>query len=86
LADVFISFIHEEERSATQVSLFLPKALPRSVSVFQSSDRSAIDAGEEWMKKIFNELKSAKVLVSMLSPESVVRPWRCRTGDAGQAK
>jgi hypothetical protein len=75
VADVFISFIHEEVIVASWVSRFIAEIFEPNVGVFQSSDRSTIYAGEEWMKRIFEELQSAKVLVSLLSPESVGRPW-----------
>jgi hypothetical protein len=40
-----------------------------------SSDTSAIYAGERWMDRIVEELKGAKVVIAILSPESVKRPW-----------
>jgi hypothetical protein len=75
LSDVFISFIHQEEFLASAVGDFLNQIFSSEVGVFQSSDRTAVYAGEDWMALIFEKLKSAKVLISMLSPESVGRPW-----------
>ena len=74
MAQVFISFIHEQEDKAKAVNVFLKELFP-SVEIFQSSDMSIIYAGMDWMAKIFAELKEAKVLISMMSPESVSRPW-----------
>ena len=70
-----MSFIHEEEWAATFVNHFINRVLGTGIDVFRSSDDTAIYAGEDWMARIFEELKSAKVLVSMLSPTSVERPW-----------
>jgi hypothetical protein len=75
VADVFISFIHQEDGPATLVSTFLNDVFQDQIKIFQSSDRRAIYAGEEWMKKIFDALQVSKVLISMMSPESVKRPW-----------
>ena len=75
MASVFMSFIHEEENVAKHVHDFLREIFNGQIDTFRSSDRSAIYAGEEWMDRIFEELKSAKVLISLLSPVSVNRPW-----------
>jgi hypothetical protein len=73
LADVFISFIHEEEPWAADVRMFIQRVLSRDP--FMSSDKRTIYAGEDWMQRIFEELKDCKVLISMLSPVSITRPW-----------
>lgn len=75
MADVFVSFVHEEEDAASAVSKFLKEIFANSIGLFQSSDQTVIYAGEDWMARIFNELKGAKILISMLSPQSVTRPW-----------
>lgn len=79
MADVFISFIHEEEQVATAVQRFLQAHLTDRNDVFLSSDRWAIYAGEQWLDRIISELRQAKVVVSLLSPAlspaSVARPW-----------
>jgi hypothetical protein len=75
MANIFMSFIHEEESVANTVKVFIPMILGQSVNTFMSSDETAIYAGEDWMARIFEELKTAKVLVSILSPTSVQRPW-----------
>ena len=75
MAKLFVSFIHEEQDWAESVNFFLKNVLGTSLDSFMSSDKNAILAGEDWMTRIFEELKEAKVLVSMLSLESVKRPW-----------
>jgi hypothetical protein len=70
-----MSFIQEEEYEVLQVRLFINYVLGHHVESFMSSDRSIIYAGEDWMAKIFTERKGAKVLLSILSPTSVTRPW-----------
>jgi hypothetical protein len=75
MATIFMSFIHEEKFSASCVSFFIKNVLGHSIDTFMSSDETAIYAGEDWMTRILKELETAKVLISMLSPDSVKRPW-----------
>lgn len=75
MAQIFISFIHEELRVAEAVQRFIGKKLGDGVRPFLSSDQWSIRAGEMWMDRIVEELKSARVVISMLSPVSVRRPW-----------
>jgi hypothetical protein len=74
LAGIFISFIHEENRVAEAVSRFLRKHIKRT-DVFLASDQWTVYAGEDWLKRIKEELASAKVVILLLSTASVARPW-----------
>jgi hypothetical protein len=75
MASLFVSFIHEEEAIAGLVCSFLREILGDSVDIFLSADRTTIYAGDNWMDEIFGALKSTRVLVSLLTPVSVKRPW-----------
>src|SRR6266404_7466548 len=75
MADIFISFIHEEEKIAKAVKAFLQKKLQNQSGVFLASDMWAIYAGEDWLKKIKQELTSARVVLLMMSKDAVGRPW-----------
>lgn len=75
MADIFISFIHEDEKVAEGVKSFLREKLAGSGKVFLASDKWAIYAGEDWLQRIKQELDSAKVVVLLLRKESVGRPW-----------
>lgn len=74
MADVFISFIHEEEKIASGVQRFLQKKL-NNRDIFLSSDQWQIFAGEIWLDRIRQELETAKVVILLLSDRSVERPW-----------
>jgi len=74
MADVFISFIHEEEKVAQAVQALLREKLNKR-DVFLSSDQWQIHAGEIWLDRIMKELTTAKVVILMLSKRSVERPW-----------
>jgi hypothetical protein len=75
MADIFLSFIHEEEEVASEVKSFISKVFDCQIAPFMSSDQESIYAGEDWMARIFGELTQAKILISMLSPVSMRRPW-----------
>jgi TIR domain len=74
MADIFISFIHEEEAVAVAVQQLL-RAFLGNRNVFLSADEWQIFAGEQWLDRIKSELQPAKVVVLLLSPRSVQRPW-----------
>ena len=75
MAGIFISFIHEEVDIADGVRNFLRKKLGQGTKVFLSSDKWTVLAGEDWLKRVKDELTSAKIVVLMLSEISVQRPW-----------
>jgi hypothetical protein len=74
VAGIFISFIHEEENVAKAVTRFLRKYI-KQTDVFLSSDPWTVYAGEDWLQRIKDELTSARVVILLLSPSSVERPW-----------
>ncbi len=74
MADIFISFIHEEQPVAVAVQHLLRASLGNQ-NVFLSADEWQIFAGEQWLDRIKAELQPAKVVVLLLSPRSVKRPW-----------
>ncbi|MGC1687375.1 MAG: toll/interleukin-1 receptor domain-containing protein [Candidatus Acidiferrales bacterium] len=75
MAAIFISYIHEEKTVAVCVQRFLRAILGSSAEPFMSADTWQVYAGERWLDRIVEELKNAKVVLLMLSPESVKRPW-----------
>ncbi len=74
MADIFISFIHEEQPVAIAVQQLLRPSLGNR-NVFLSSDEWQIFAGEQWLDRLKAELQPAKVVVLLLSQCSVKRPW-----------
>ena len=74
MSQVFISFIHEEEKFAEAVQQFLKDKFCNQ-TVFMSADKWQVIAGEIWLDRIQQELDSAKVVILMLSQKSVRRPW-----------
>jgi hypothetical protein len=75
MASVFISYIHEDVEVAQALQRFIQVKLGDMQDVFLSADPWMIYAGEDWLRKITSELRSAKVVVLLLTPTSVQRPW-----------
>jgi TIR domain len=69
MADIFISFIHEEQVVAVAVQQLLRPFLGNR-NVLLSADEWQIFAGEQWLDRIKAELQPAKVVVLLLSPRS----------------
>jgi len=74
MADIFISFIHEEQQVAEALQRVIQESYTRQ-KIFISSDRWQLLAGEDWLQRIRQELASAKVVVLLLSEQSISRPW-----------
>jgi TIR domain len=73
MADIFISYWEGEGGIATAVRHFVSQSIP-GASVFKADARS-IRAGDNWMNIIRRELKQSKVVLAILSNESIKRPW-----------
>src|SRR2546429_4579585 len=73
---VFISHIHEEGALGAVVSSCIKDAFhARSVTTFLSGDAQDLPAGRKWIEVIEQELDQAAVVVALLSPVSLRRPW-----------
>jgi hypothetical protein len=72
---VFISHIHEERALGEVIKRCIEDAFPDRVAAFLSSDRRDLPAGRKWREVILAELETARVIVSLLSPVSLARPW-----------
>jgi len=73
MADIFISYWNGEYGVASAVQDFI-RAHLESVSIFMADSRT-LRAGDDWLTTIKTELKEARVVLSILSDESIKRPW-----------
>ena len=73
MAQVFISFISEDNLVAAAVQQLLQKTLHLKNEVFLSS--VGIIPGQYWLDQVRQALDESKVIVLMLSRRSVKRPW-----------
>jgi hypothetical protein len=86
MAQVFVSFIHEEENIAERVQVFVTEVLGDTIRPFLASDTSQLYAGDLWLDRIKEELQDAKVIILMLSRRSVKKPWINFEAGAGWIK
>src|SRR4030043_220019 len=71
---IFISHASEDKTLALMIkSLF--ESLNNDISVFCSSDIKDIEGGQLWFEKIMDALYNSKVCISLLTPNSIYRPW-----------
>ena len=72
---VFISHIGDEAPVALKLKNLLQKVFAEAIPVFVSSDYESISTGEEWYRRIVESIKSSKVVIVLISKESIGRPW-----------
>ena len=85
MPEVFISYIHQDEIAARALRIFLEAKLPSGTQVFAAGSRLRL--GDDWLEKIRQALKSAKIVLALLSPEAIDRPWvNFEAGGAGFSK
>jgi hypothetical protein len=73
---IFISHIHEEHALGAVVAEWVTDAFAgHPVQPFLSSDDKSIAAGEKWMDVVEHELDGTAVMISLVSPASLARPW-----------
>ncbi len=72
---IFISHINEESGVAHRVKSLLREVFGPELSVFVSSDYESLRGGDKWFPTILNNLKSSRVILALLSKDSLYRPW-----------
>lgn len=72
---VFISHIGDESPIALELKKLLNEVFTEAIPVFVSSDYESIVSGEEWYRRVVESIKSSKVVIVLISKESVDRPW-----------
>lgn len=73
---VFVSHIHEERALGDVIKTWIEDAFAgHDVEAFLSSDRQSLPTGRKWRDVILDQLSTTKIMVSVLSPASLARPW-----------
>jgi uridine kinase len=72
---IFISHVSEDKELALRMKAWLLLLFKDRVDVFVSNDWTSIEPGDSWMDRILTALKSAKVLIALLTPQSIRRNW-----------
>jgi len=71
---VFISHFVGEHKIAEEVQNFLRDAFP-ALSIFRSSDAYSIETAQGQYESILSALRTADLMIILLSAESSRRPW-----------
>jgi hypothetical protein len=72
---VFVSRIDEEKKIGAVLKDYVEDAFSNRVKVFSSDDPRDLPGGQRWLDVIEKELKAVDMLIAVLSPASVQRPW-----------
>lgn len=72
---IFISHIGEEHKLAIHLKTFLTDKFIGAIDIFVSSDYESIKLGDNWMDNIKNSLIEMDLMIVIVSPISVNRPW-----------
>jgi hypothetical protein len=74
--NAFISHIHEEAALGDAVKAIIEDVFgSHGVRAFLSSDMRDLPPGRKWLDEITQQLDEARVIVSLISPASLMRPW-----------
>lgn len=71
---VFISYAHEELPLAEMLKHWIKK-IWQACEVFISASHESISGGEDWRKKLQQEIPRANVFFSLVGPSTQERPW-----------
>jgi hypothetical protein len=71
---VFLSHAATDQEIAIYLKSVIEKVIPNS-DVFVSSDTDDLHPGDEWVKKIRENLRAAQVLLLLASERGLSRPW-----------
>lgn len=85
---VFLSHSSSDRNLAEIIALYLSKVTLRQFTVWHSSDSSGtggIKIGSVWFDEIRKQLENSKVILVLLTPNSIDKPWLYFESGFGQA-
>ncbi|GEM_PF-6056563 len=72
---VFLSHIHEDHEIASALESIIRDALLSAFDIFNSSNRTSLNAGDPWRDVIIDRLRNAAAVLVIATPESVGSSW-----------
>jgi hypothetical protein len=72
---IFISYVHEDVAVAEALQKLLRAELALGDEIFLAADETKILAGDVWLEKIRAAIRSAKIMLLLLSGRSFGRSW-----------
>jgi hypothetical protein len=72
---VFLSHAETDKPIAQVINDEIRRVFANGVDIFQSSVPGAIDPGADWLGTIHERLEAADVVIVLITPVSITRPW-----------
>jgi TIR domain len=72
---VFVSHAAADQEIATAFKIDVESAFLKMCEVFVSSNLDSISAGSEWVSNIKSNIEKADILIGLISPLAITRPW-----------
>src|SRR5688572_29654619 len=75
---LFLSHAHSDKAVAMEIANLIDRVTLQRINVWYSSDdnaRGGIGAGEGWLASIRARLEGSRAVVTLVTPQSVSRPW-----------
>lgn len=73
--DVFISYAESEGTLAIALKDWIMTTFSGRYKIFVASDSESIRLGDNWLQKIEQAIRSSRLMIVLLSPSSLSRPW-----------
>lgn len=80
---IFFSHAHQDSDFANALRNWIDDALLGAVEFFVSSDKTSIPLGSEWANRIRDALANSAIVLVLVSPSSMSRPWLYFEAGAG---
>lgn len=72
---IFISHVSADGAAASRLQEYLDETFLGAVALFNTSSRSTLAPGDEWLTRIFGALGRTSLLLPILTPRSIKSPW-----------
>jgi hypothetical protein len=75
---IFISHADDDKKFVRLITKLFKKQFATcrpAIEIFCSSDTRSIRGGEQWFAEIMNALSHSQVCISVMTPNSIYRPW-----------
>ncbi len=73
-----LSHSHEDKEIANLLANVIQRVSLKGISVWHSSDdsgRGGIGAGERWLDTVRSRLEESRTVITLITPNSIKRPW-----------
>ena len=72
---VFLSHVHEDAEFAKMIRAWIESSLLEAVDFFINTDSESLLIGEDWLRRVREALEHSNIMLVIVSPVSIQRPW-----------